>query len=150
MTMQKILTVTACLASLTGAAVLFGAANAADTPKPALEQQLQELLKARMETAQVAYDASLAAFDAGNVTLDQLMEASAKLTKAQVDLAGKPEEVVMALSRHVERAKQTEAQIASLFKVGTKGGEAKDYFSVKRERESAEIELLKARIKAIP
>ena len=57
------------------------------------------------------------------------------------------EEEIAAWTKHVERMKQSETKIEKLFRSGTRGGEAKEYATAKRERESAEIGLLRARIK---
>ncbi len=149
MKMRQLLAVAVCLASVTGAALLYGAAQKDASPSKAmLEQELKATLKMRVQTAQLALEAMQAAFEAETVTLDVLMDASLKLAEAQVAVASKPEEEIAALQNCVERAKQTEANIKKLFEVGTKGGAAKDYYSAKRERESAEVAVLKAQIQA--
>ena len=149
MKMRTFLAVAACLACIAGATLLYGATqDEAGASKAALEQQLKETLNARAESAQTAYQGMAAAFDAETVTFDTLADAIKKLAEAEVALATKPEEEIAALRRNVERTKQEETKIKMLYDVGTKGGEPKEYFSAKRDRESAEILLLKARIQA--
>ncbi len=89
-----------------------------------------------------------AAFEADTVTFDTYADAMKKLAEAEVALATTPQEKLAALERHLERTKQVETKIKLLYDVGTPGGESKEYFSAKRDRESAEIWLLKARIQA--
>jgi hypothetical protein len=149
MKMRKFLEVAVCLASVVGATLLFGAAqNEADASKAALELQLKETLKARAESAQTAYEAMTAAFETETVTFDTFADAIKELAEAEVALATKPEEEIAALRRNVERTKRWETRIKDLFDAGVRGYEAKEYCSAKRDRESAEILLLKAQIKA--
>jgi hypothetical protein len=149
MKMRKLLAVAACLASVVSATFLYGGAqNEADASKAELEQQLTETLKTRAESAQTAYEAMVGAFNAETVTFDTLADAIKKLAEAEVAMATRPEEEIAALRSYVERTKQWEARIKELFDAGTRGGEAKEYYSAKRDRESAEILLLKARIRA--
>src|SRR5690242_14237957 len=65
--------VAACLVSVAGATLLHGAADdQTNASKAALEQQLNETLKTRAESAQRACEAMQAAFEAETVTLDTL------------------------------------------------------------------------------
>ena len=138
-----------CLGSVAGAKFLYAQAEAGAS-KAALEQQLKETLKARSESALTAYDAMEGAFFAEAVTFDTLADAAGRLADAEVAIATNPDEVIAALVRNVERTKQLEARIKEMFDAGSRGGDTKDYFSAKRDRESAEIMLLKARIAAKP
>jgi len=148
MKMRTFLAIAACLASAGGATLLFGAAqNEADASRTALEQQLQEALKTRAASAQRAVEAMTAAFESETVTFDTFADAMKKLAEAEVALTTTPEEKIAALQRYVQRTKQAETKIKLLYNVGTRGGEAKEYFSAKRDRESAEIMLLKARMR---
>ena len=143
------LIVVACLLSVTCAALLYGAAKEADATREALELQLQDALRSRAESAQSAFDAIEASYLAETVTYSDLAEATVKLAEAELALATKPKEKVVAWERHVERAKKQETMLKELFEAGGRGGEASVYYPAKRERESAEISLLKARLKAI-
>jgi type II secretory pathway pseudopilin PulG len=146
---RRFLMVVAGLVSVVGATLLYAAAEQADTSKAALEQQLKEVLKSRAESARAALSSMQAAFEAETVTFSDLADASKKLAEAEVGMAMKPEEEIVALGEYLERTKQAEHKIKLLYVVGTKGGEAKEYHAAKRERESAEILLLQARIKAM-
>ena len=149
MKMRTLLVAAACLASVAGATLLYGGVqDQADARKAVLEQQLKEVLKTCAESAQRAFDAMAGAFDADMVTLDTFADAMRKLSEAEMALAVKPEEEIAVLQRNVERTKQTETKIKKLHDIGTRGGDAKEYFSAKRDRESAEIMLLNAQIKA--
>jgi len=149
MGMRKFLAIAACLGSVAGATFLYAQVEAGAS-KAALEQQLKETLKARSESALSAYEAMEGAFIAERITFDTLADATRRLAEAEVAMAAKPEEVAAALLRNVERTKLLEARIKALFDAGLQGGESRDYFSAKRDRESAEIMLLKARIQAKP
>ena len=144
------LSVMAASVSVAGAAILYGATIEVDSSKTELEQQLKDALTTRAESAQSAFDAMEASFDAETVTFSDLADATRALAEAQLALATKPEEVIAALEGHVERAKRQEDKLKELFEAGRRGGEATVYYSAKRERESAEISLLKARLKAKP
>ena len=143
------LAVAACVA---GATLLFSEAQTvhADASKAALEQDLTETLKTRAESALAAYDAMAAAFTADTVTFDMLADATRRLADAELAIATKPQDDIAALQRNVERTKGWEASIKVLFDAGARGGEATNYFSAKRDRESAEVMLLKARINMKP
>jgi hypothetical protein len=150
MKMRIFFMVAASLAFVAGATLLQGAAQDQANASKALEQQLTDALKTRAASAQRAFEATAAAFEAETVTLDTFADAIEKLAAAELALATKPDERIAALQRNVERTKQVEAKIKLLYDIGTRGGEAKDYFSAKRDRESAEIMLLNARIQAKP
>jgi hypothetical protein len=148
---RELLALAGCLASIAGATFLYGAAqDEADASNAALELQLKEMLKARSESALAAYEAMEAAFLGNMVTFDTLADAARKLAEAEVAIATKPERVIAALVRNVERTKAWEDRIKEQADAGVRGGEDKDYFSAKRDRESAEIMLLNARIQAKP
>jgi hypothetical protein len=113
-----------------------------------LEEQLKALLEERVQTAFLCLSATQAAFEAETVSLGDLLDAMEKLENAELSMVTKPEQEIATMKRHVTRLQQVEKKIELLYRVGTKGGEAKEYSRVKRERESAEIAVLKARIKA--
>lgn len=138
----------ACFTLVAGVTLLSGVADDAGASKAALEQQLKETLKVRSESALSAYQAIEGAFIAETVTFDMLADATRRLADAEVAMATNPGEVIAALIQNVGRTKQWEARIKALFDAGLRGGEAKEYFSAKRDRESAEIMLLNARIQA--
>lgn len=152
MKMRSCLAVSACATCVAGATLLYGQAQTAeaDANKAALEQELTDTLKARAESALAAYEAMVAAFNADTVTFDMLADAARRLADAELAIAAKPEDDIAALRRNVERTKGWEATIKQQFDAGARGGEATNYFSAKRDRESAEIMLLKARIHLKP
>ena len=131
----------------TAAALVSMAGDDAEASRAELEGQLKELLQLRLESADLAFKAMTAAFEAETVTLSDLADARSKLAEAEVAVAAKPEDEIAALRRYVARAQQTEHKVKLLYQVGTRGGEAKEYSSAMRDRQSAEILLLKARIK---
>jgi hypothetical protein len=149
MELRRLVTVGVGLVALGGAGLLVGAGqDKGGAGESTLERQLNEALKTRAETAQVAFEAVAAAFEAETVTFDMLAEAIEKLAEAEVAVATKPGEVIAARHRQVERSKGVEAKIKALYDAGARGGQPKDYFSARRDRETAEILLLKARIQA--
>ena len=145
---QKSLAVAVCLAFIAAATLVSGAATEqADPLRAALEEQRNDMLKTRAETAHAAYEAMKAAYEAETVTFDTYADALRKLSEAEVALATKPDEEIAALQKNVERTRAVEAKLKALYEKGVRGGEAKEYFSAKRDRETAEIMLLDARIR---
>jgi hypothetical protein len=114
-----------------------------------MEKQLKQLLQERFEAAEVAFQATTAAYEAETVTLAELSNSRMKLYEAELALAKSPKEELATLNRLVERAKQTEKKVRFLFEAGEGGGQRKDYESAKRDRLTAEIMLLQARIRQI-
>jgi outer membrane protein TolC len=146
MTTRTLAIAAACLTILLVGLGIGRAAEAGDD-NARLKDELMGLLKERVESAQTAMDAVQAAFDAETVTFDVLLDAMNKLVEAEVAAATTPKEEIAALQRHVDRTKQFEKKVKALFDLGTRGGEAKEYYSAKRERQSAEIALLQARLR---
>lgn len=118
--------------------------------KAELEKQLQQLVHERVETAQLAKDAIQAAFDAGTIVVFDLLDAVNELAEARLAVAKTPAERIDALEKHVKQMKAIEEKVLALYRAGARGGEVKEYFSAKRERQSAEIALLKARLEDKP
>jgi len=116
---------------------------------PALEKRLKELLDERVITAEQAKDALQAAFEAQTVTLFDLVNAANRLKEARLAVASTPAQELDALEKHLDLLRSTEAMIKALYDAGTRGGEAKEYTTVRRERESAEIAYIKARLKQL-
>jgi hypothetical protein len=131
-----------------GVSVLLGADEDVGQSKAALENRLQELLKERVTTAERAVDATQAAFGAQTITLDVLLDCVNKLADAELAVAGTDAEKFAALEKRVALLLATEEKIQVLFNVGGRGGEAKEYAMAQRERQSAEIALIQARLKA--
>jgi outer membrane protein TolC len=146
---RRFILVVVCALSLAGGVcVLSGAGANQDQTTAALEEQLQELLHERVKTAQRAMDATQAAFEAQTVTLLGVVEAANKLVEAKLAIATTGAQRIEALEQHLQRAQQTEQKIEVLYKVGARGGEAKEHATAKRERQSAEIALIQAQLKA--
>jgi hypothetical protein len=111
-------------------------------------QALRENLSARLESAKGAYEAVMAAHEAHNATVFDLLDAQTALAEAEVALAKNSQEEIAALQSHAQRLKLLEELIAKKYEAGHEGGEASAYRSVKRDRQSAEIEVLKAQFQA--
>jgi hypothetical protein len=131
-----------------GVSVLSGADEDVGQSKAALENRLQELLKERVTTAERAVEATQAAFEAATVTLDVLIDCVNKLAEAELAVAATHAEKLAALEKRVASLLRIEEKIQALFNIGGRGGEAKDYAMAQRERQSAEIALIEARLKA--
>jgi hypothetical protein len=135
--------------------ILLGSARtlamAADEEKnadsAAMKRQLHELLSKRVQTAMTSLDSMQAAYEAETATLDQLVMTMNNLVEAKLAIARTPQEEIAALEEHLTRAKQMEHKIELLYQAGSRGGEANQYSFIKFTRESAEISLLKARLK---
>jgi hypothetical protein len=75
------------------------------------------------------------------------VEAANKLCKAQLEIATTPAEEIDALESRFKRMGEIEKKLEVLYRIGARGGEEKEYTTAKRERESAQIALLRARLK---
>jgi hypothetical protein len=129
-----------------GAAMLSRAGEDADTNQGPVEKRLAELLKERVTTAERAADATQAAFEAATVTLDVLIDAVNKLGQARFDAATSNAGRLEALEKQVDQLRKIEERILALYRIGARGGEAKDHAMAKRELQSAEIALLKLQL----
>jgi outer membrane protein TolC len=105
------------------------------------------MLYKRVETAQLCFDATQAAYQAETVTVDQLITAMNNLVDAKLAVARTPQEEIAALEEHVKNTQNLEQKIKQLYDVGSRGGEADVYALAKFTRETAQISLLKARLK---
>lgn len=132
-----------------GATVALCAAPQEDESKAELEKQLQRLLHERVATAERGKDAVQAAFEAETVTLDVLVEATNKLLDARLAIAATPAEEIDALEKRLESMQEIEQKIKVLYQFGIRGGEAKEYATMQRERQTAQIALIRARLKAM-
>jgi hypothetical protein len=147
---RQLLIVAACLVSLGGAVVvLYGATKDKEPTKGELEQQLQGLLDDRVKTADRCVQATQAAYEAETVTLDRLLAAFENLKEARLAVAGSQAAIIDALEQHVDRLQNTHKKIELLYEVGAKGGEVTQMTEVKFAYETAQIELLRARISNI-
>ena len=140
--------VTIAAVCLSVTAWLQGASKDSDSNKAELERQLHDALQARVETAQAVMDAVQASYEAQTVTFHQVVVAARDLIEAKLDACKNVDEEIALLQKQLDVMKANEARVEQLYNLGTRGGEARDYFTAKRERQTAEIELLKARIKA--
>ncbi|MEX0675740.1 MAG: hypothetical protein WD063_01615 [Pirellulales bacterium] len=147
MQVRGFILVVVCALSLAAASTLSGANGQEDQGKAALEKRLQELLKERVKTAERARDAMQASFEAETVTLINLVDATNKLVEARLAVATTPAQEIDALEKHLELMQNTERKIKVRYDIGTRGGEAKEYATAQRERQSAEIALTQARLK---
>jgi len=146
MATRRVLLAAVCFAFVGSVAVLYGATagdNAAD-----LERQLNELRKARVASAQKAVEAEEAAIQANMATDDSLLDVTRNLVDAELDLATTPEEEIAAWEKYVKVARLAEEKRKVLHELTTRGGEASEYYTAIQERQRAEIELLKAKLKA--
>jgi hypothetical protein len=132
-----------------GTSVALRGAPQENPAKTDLEKLLQQLLQERVKTAERATDSLQAAFDAQAVTLDMLVEAVNKLCKARLEIATTPAEEIDALEKRFKHMTEIEHKVETLYKIGARGGEEKEYTMAKRERESAQIDLIRARLKAM-
>jgi len=140
--------VVVCAFSLSAGATVLSATDVLESQKkPALEKRLAELLDERVITAERAWDALQAAFKAQTVTRDVLIDAANKLVEARLAVATTPAQELDALEKHLDVMRNTEKKIEMLYKIGTRGGEAKEYATAQRERQSAEIAYIQALLK---
>jgi hypothetical protein len=132
---------------LVGTVTWLPAATDEADSKQALQQELQVLLNARVLTARRCVEATQAAYKAETVLLSDLLDSMTRLRDAELALAITPFEELAALKLHVERVSNVEKKIKVLFDMGSRGGEANQWTAAKTALQSAEIEVLKARIK---
>ena len=135
--------------SLAAGVTALSAAEVLESQKnPALEKRLNKLLDERVITAERAKDALLAAFEAQTTTLIDLVAALNKLKEARLAAAKTPAQELDALEKHLDVMRNTENKIKVLYNIGTRGGEAKEYSTAQRERQSAEIAYIQALLKS--
>ena len=103
--------------------------------------RLQQLYKDREVLANHAFIATNVAYEAGTVTLDQLLTASNEWARAKLDLCKTKDERIGALKEHVAREKTIEGKIRVLAGVMAKGGEAEKVARSGFNRADAEIAL---------
>ena len=106
--------------------------------KPA---KLQQLYRDREVLAEEAFVATNVAYEAGVVTLDQLLTASNELARAKLDLCKTKDERIGVLKEHVTREKDIEGKIRRLAAANAKGGEAEKVARSGFNRADAEIAL---------
>jgi hypothetical protein len=138
------------LTLVAGAAVASAAEPQEDESKAALEKQLQKLLHERVATAELAVVAMQAAYEAQTVALFDFLDGANKLVEARLAVAATREQEIDALEKHLKLMQTIEQNLKALYDLGSRGGEAKEYAAAQRERQSAQIALIKARLKAEP
>ena len=111
MTMRRIGLTAVAILSVTATAMLYAAGKDADASKAELERQLNETLKARVESAQMAMDAVQASFEAETVTLDQVVEAARQLIDAKLAIAKTIEEEIALLEKQLGLMKDRESRV---------------------------------------
>jgi hypothetical protein len=126
--------------------------RADDTPPPASKEATQKILQAAREErvkAAVRYlEATGHAYDAQTVTIDQLIDALDGARDAQLAVATTAEQQIAVLEKHYAGLDDLERRTKLLFETGTRGGEAAQHALALREKLSAEISLLEARLAA--
>ena len=116
-------------------------------PLTELEKKLAEVLEERVVSATRSLEATRAAYDAQTVTLDQMTDAMRALTDAKLAVAKTPQQRVEILQQNVEMHRQLEKQTYVLYQTGTRGGEAARHARAKTALLTAEIQLLRERLK---
>jgi len=149
MTNRQWLACGVCGLTIICATALNDAPAAADS-RAELEAELKDLLKQRLESAEFAWSESRASYDLGTITLEPVIEAAQKLAAAQLALLVKPAEELEILGKLVERLKELEEQVKKTLEGPQRGGELRNYHTVRRERLSAEVSLLNAKLNASP
>lgn len=128
-----------------GAPMVFAADVDDVRPDPAPQQQLRALLRDRVTEAKQALEATEAAYDAGTVAYDQLLDAVNQHAEAESAVATTDAERIAAAERRVHSLREIEQKIGALHEAQARGGEADKFHVIRRERLSAEIDLNKAR-----
>jgi len=140
---------TVLLAVLGGSLLTVGTLLwAADQAAGELEQKLHTLLYERVATAELGVTATQAAYDSGNVTLDQLIQSRKDLAEARYAVAKTAAEREAALQEIVHGYRQVEEKITALHKLGARGGEHHQLAMATLARQTAEIRLLEEQIKS--
>jgi hypothetical protein len=135
------------LTSVGGTLVYVLADEKKDHDVAEMEKQLNEMLYERVETAQLCFATTQAAYQTETETVDQLLTAMNNLVEAKLAVARTPQEEIAALEERVTHTQNLEQKIKQLYDIGSRGGEAQVYALAKFTRESAQISLLKARLK---
>ena len=113
-------------------------ADPASEKKP---DKLSALLAERAAIAKQALAASRVAYEAGTITLDQLLATSNELTRAELALCKTKDERIVVIEAHVKREKEMEGRIIALWKAAAKGGEPDKLSLAGLNRVNAEIDL---------
>lgn len=138
-------TVLASLGLLTlGAAMVAWAHQPGDD----LQRPLQELLAARVESAELCAEAMQASYEADQVVVSDVLVSLTNLRDAKLAVAQSPKEQVKVLTEHLAKVEKLEHRLKALNELTVRGGETNWYTLAKVERQTAEIALLQARIKA--
>jgi hypothetical protein len=121
----------------------------ADKPKEGtdLASEITKLETERVKTATKAWESTQAAYEADTIGITQLLAAAQGLFDAELAVCSTSKEKIAAHQKNVDRLLNTEKKIAALHNAGVKGGESERYHAAKLARETAKIELLKARLK---
>jgi hypothetical protein len=108
------------------------------------QAMLTQLKQDRVKTAKDCFDAMLAAYNAGTVTLDLVLTTGEKLRDAELAIAKNDKEGLKSLRTHLERIKPIRDKIQALQRMGARGGEAEKALFSELAYQDAEIAVLSA------
>jgi|GEM_PF-2968461 len=102
-----------------------------------------------------AFEATQAAYNSGNATLEALISWSNRWLAADLELARSREEQLEATRAHFRRIRDMHRKIAAMYRSGSRGGEAQsmataDYYLADAERRVKEIEEMPQTARATP
>jgi hypothetical protein len=132
-----------------GLSLLVAIVPAVADPEKPLTQQLSELKKQRLKTAYRVNSNYQSAFEAGTITIDQLMDARRKVKDAELAVATSAEAELEALTAYVRHLKGLHSHLYPPDKA-KRSGERHDYPELQLEIETAEIGLLEFRLRSKP
>lgn len=110
---------------------------------------------AMLVAAARGYESTLAAYQAGNATLETVIAWSNRWLAADLEFARSREEQLAAARAHFRRIRDIHQKIAALYRTGSRGGEAPamataDYYLADAERRVKEIESSPQTARATP
>jgi outer membrane protein TolC len=117
-------------------------AEPAEKPDAKTQERIKKLLTERRDTLKKAVDARKEEFEAGRITLDEMLGVAKKFLQAELDLATKPAERLAAYEEFLKVAKESEEILKTKYEAGR--ASQVDYFLAKAARLEAEAGWLKA------
>jgi hypothetical protein len=136
------------LVSLAGFSLLWAADSSGRQDIAELEKTLAALRNDRVETAALALAANQAAFEAGSLKLDVLLETARRLAEARLAAAGDATERIKACEEYLALARLNETMMDARLKEGFGGVTVADAADAKYLRQSVEIMLTEERLTA--
>jgi hypothetical protein len=112
------------------------------------EARLGDLLQERVVVAEKAAAATKDAYEAGAADVFRLIDAVNKLADARLAIATTEAERIKALEARVAALAEVERKVEALHKEGSRGGEPDTFHTVRRERQTAEIALVREKLLA--